>query len=198
MNAKHTALPLLAVVLGASFGCSSTTADRSASSEQSVTASQCATATPWQPWTPYSVGQLVTDGGGTYECIQGHTSEPGWNPAAVPALWQPVTCAGGGSSSSGSGSSGGGSSSSSGSGGSSGGGSGGSSSSGGGSSCDPSAWVYMGNDANACAGHLGESCGWTTNDEGQGYHCQTVSWGAGCEPGGATCPSGSGSGSSGG
>jgi Glycosyl hydrolases family 18 len=66
-----------------------------------------------------------------------------------------------------------------------------SSSSSGGGACDPSAWVYMGNDPNACAGHLGESCGWTTANEGQGYHCQTVSWGIGCEPGGTTCPGGS-------
>jgi hypothetical protein len=43
-------------------------------------------------------------------------------------------------------------------GGSSGGGSGGG---GGGGSCDPNAWVFMGNDPNACAGHVGESCGWT-------------------------------------
>ena len=49
----------------------------------------------------------------------------------------------------------------------------------------------MGTDANACAGHSGESCGWTSTDEGQGYHCQPVSWGTGCEPGGTTCPAGS-------
>jgi hypothetical protein len=62
----------------------------------------------------------------------------------------------------------------------------------GGTSCDPNAWVYMGNDPGACAGHLGESCGWTGTNEGQGYHCQAVSWGTGCEPGGATCPGGGG------
>jgi chitinase len=54
----------------------------------------------------------------------------------------------------------------------------------------------MGSDANACVGHVGESCGWTTTNEAQGYHCQTVSWGTGCEPGGATCPGGSSSSSS--
>jgi hypothetical protein len=63
------------------------------------------------------------------------------------------------------------------------GGGGGGAGGGSGSSCDPSAWIYMGNDANACVGHLGEPCGWTTDNEGQGYHCQTVSWGTGCEPG---------------
>jgi beta-glucanase (GH16 family) len=81
--------------------------------------------------------------------------------------------------------------------------SGGGSSSGGGSgsSCNPGAWVYMGNDANACNGNLGEPCGWTSTNEGQGYTCQTTSWGTGCEPGGAVCGGSSGgtsSGSSGG
>src|SRR5262249_16303995 len=66
-------------------------------------------------------------------------------------------------------------------------------SSSGGSACDPNAWVYMGSDPNACVGHLGESCGWTTTNQSQGYHCQTVSWGTGCEPGGTTCPGGSSS-----
>lgn len=60
------------------------------------------------------------------------------------------------------------------------------------STCDPSAWIYMGSDANACQGHAGESCGWTATNLNQGYHCQATSWGFGCEPGGATCPQGSG------
>jgi hypothetical protein len=51
----------------------------------------------------------------------------------------------------------------------------------------------MGTNPNACAGHIGESCGWTATNLGQNYHCQNVSWGVGCAPGGATC-SGSGSG----
>lgn len=59
--------------------------------------------------------------------------------------------------------------------------------------CDPNAWVYMGNDDNACNGLIGESCGWTTCNQGQGYHCAVTSWGTGCEPGGATCPNGTGS-----
>jgi hypothetical protein len=74
-----------------------------------------------------------------------------------------------------------------------------SSSSGGSSSCNPNAWVYMGTNANACAGNLGEPCGWTTDNEGQGYTCQTASWGPDCEPGGTVCPGGgSGASSSGG
>jgi extracellular elastinolytic metalloproteinase len=37
---------------------------------------------------PYAVGNLVTFQGATYRCIQAHTSQPDWTPAAVPALWQ--------------------------------------------------------------------------------------------------------------
>jgi hypothetical protein len=64
-------------------------------------------------------------------------------------------------------------------------------------SCNASAWVYMGDNASACEGHAGESCGWTSVDEGQGYHCQATSWGTGCEPGGQTCGGGGSSGSGG-
>jgi len=75
--------------------------------------------------------------------------------------------------------------------------SGGSTSGGGsGSSCNAGAWVYMGSNASACDGNLGESCGWTASNEGQGYTCQTTSWGTGCEPGGAVCGGSSGGGSS--
>lgn len=44
----------------------------------------------WQAWTHYNVGDEVTFNGVTYRCIQAHTSEPGWEPPNVPALWQPV------------------------------------------------------------------------------------------------------------
>lgn len=63
-----------------------------------------------------------------------------------------------------------------------------------GGTCDPSAWVYMGDNPSACEGRIGESCGWTSSNEGQGYHCQATSWGAGCEPGGQTCSGGGSSG----
>lgn len=59
-------------------------------------------------------------------------------------------------------------------------------------SCDASAWVQMSSNANACDGHVGESCGWTTTNGNQGYTCQTTSWGTGCEPGGTVCPGGTG------
>jgi streptogrisin C len=44
----------------------------------------------WQPNTAYNTGQQVAYGGRTYRCVQGHTSQPGWEPPNVPALWQPV------------------------------------------------------------------------------------------------------------
>jgi chitinase len=43
-----------------------------------------------QPWVAnhaYHVGDLVTYGGHTYRCIQAHTSQVGWEPPNVPALW---------------------------------------------------------------------------------------------------------------
>lgn len=40
---------------------------------------------------PYSLNALVTYQGHTYKCIQAHTSQPTWTPAAVPALWQMVS-----------------------------------------------------------------------------------------------------------
>ncbi len=53
-------------------------------------------------------------------------------------------------------------------------------------------------DANSCDGHVGESCGWTSTNEGQGYTCQTASSGTGCESGGTVCPGGGGGGGAGG
>jgi chitinase len=46
---------------------------------------------PWNPSTYYSVGSLVTYNGITYKCIQAHQAQLAWNPAIVPALWQPVS-----------------------------------------------------------------------------------------------------------
>jgi hypothetical protein len=44
-----------------------------------------------QAWNPngvaYKIGDLVTYNGHTYRCQQAHTSQAGWNPASVPALW---------------------------------------------------------------------------------------------------------------
>ncbi len=39
----------------------------------------------------YGVGDVVSYQNAEYRCIQAHTSQPGWDPAAVPALWQRLT-----------------------------------------------------------------------------------------------------------
>ena len=134
-----------------------------------VTAAQCDSAGAWSAWTAYAMGNVVSFEGSHYVCVQSHTSQPGWVPAAVPALWAPAQCLGDGSGNNDPDTGGGDS---------------------GGASCDSGAWVYMGDDPNGCAGHAGESCGWTATNLGQGYHCQNVSWGVGCSPGGDTCPGG--------
>lgn len=38
----------------------------------------------------YAVGDRVTYDGSTYEVLQAHTSQPGWTPTVVPALWTKV------------------------------------------------------------------------------------------------------------
>ncbi|MFI6318936.1 glycosyl hydrolase family 18 protein [Nonomuraea sp. NPDC050556] len=45
----------------------------------------------WAPWTAYTVGALVTYNGSDYEARQSHTSQPGWEPPNVPALWKAAT-----------------------------------------------------------------------------------------------------------
>lgn len=43
-------------------------------------------------WSPnaktYVVGDIVTFNGKSYECLQAHTSQAGWEPNVVPALWK--------------------------------------------------------------------------------------------------------------
>ncbi|GAA1334578.1 carbohydrate-binding protein [Saccharothrix algeriensis] len=43
--------------------------------------------TTWQPGVAYSIGTTVTYDGVGYRCLQGHTSQTGWDPPSVPALW---------------------------------------------------------------------------------------------------------------
>lgn len=48
-------------------------------------------ATPeWKPNTTVKPGERNTYQGATYEVIQGHTTQAGWEPPAVPALWKKV------------------------------------------------------------------------------------------------------------
>jgi len=46
------------------------------------------TMTEWAPGVPYSVGALVTFGGVTFRVRQAHTSQIGWEPPKVPALFE--------------------------------------------------------------------------------------------------------------
>ncbi len=45
----------------------------------------------WAPGVSYLVDQEVTYNGNTYKCLQDHTSQVGWDPVSVPALWQLVS-----------------------------------------------------------------------------------------------------------
>ncbi|MEU8617453.1 carbohydrate-binding protein [Streptomyces sp. NPDC048623] len=44
----------------------------------------------WAAGVAYRVGDRVTYGGLLYSCLQAHTSQTGWEPPNVPALWQAV------------------------------------------------------------------------------------------------------------
>ena len=45
----------------------------------------------WAPNTAYAIGSLVMYQNVEYRCIQAHTSQVGWEPPNVPALWSPVS-----------------------------------------------------------------------------------------------------------
>ena len=42
---------------------------------------------PWETGTKYAVGDRRRHDGKVYKCLQSHTSQVGWEPPAVPALW---------------------------------------------------------------------------------------------------------------
>lgn len=44
----------------------------------------------WSPDNAYYLGDRVRDGDSLYKCIQAHTSQSDWSPAATPALWVEV------------------------------------------------------------------------------------------------------------
>jgi len=50
-------------------------------------AAQPAAGADWRPGTAYQVGDVAADGGEFYMCRQAHTSQAGWEPRNVPALW---------------------------------------------------------------------------------------------------------------
>lgn len=41
----------------------------------------------WAYPVSYAIGAVVTYAGKTYRCRQAHTSQAGWTPPVVPALW---------------------------------------------------------------------------------------------------------------
>ncbi|MEV0595583.1 glycosyl hydrolase family 18 protein [Nonomuraea cavernae] len=78
-------LPLTAVVAAPTGAYGATT----------TTSAGSAVLAEWTAWTAYTAGTRVTYNGVEYECVQSHTSQPGWEPPVVPALWK-VTSGGGG------------------------------------------------------------------------------------------------------
>ena len=48
------------------------------------------TATTWTAGNSYKVGDIVTHKNIPYKCIQSHTAQPGWDPDATRALWEPL------------------------------------------------------------------------------------------------------------
>ena len=45
----------------------------------------------WEADTAYAAEQRIEHGGALYRCVQGHTSQSGWEPDAAPALWTAVS-----------------------------------------------------------------------------------------------------------
>ena len=64
--------------------------ETSAAPSTSPSASPTAKATEWKPYTDYAVGDLVTYQGVTYRVLEAHTSLPGWEPPALPNLFEKV------------------------------------------------------------------------------------------------------------
>lgn len=48
----------------------------------------------WASGTAYAAEQRVRYGGKLYRCVQGHTSQEGWEPDKTPALWTEVALPG--------------------------------------------------------------------------------------------------------
>lgn len=46
--------------------------------------------TEWVAGIAVAVGERFTYGGATWECVQAHTTQQGWEPDRVPSLWKKV------------------------------------------------------------------------------------------------------------
>ncbi|MDR8410789.1 fibronectin type III domain-containing protein [Nonomuraea sp. 3-1Str] len=88
MRFRRMFLALLAAVAMIGAGAATSVPAAGATAVPSTSA---AFAAQWQPNVSYAVGARVTYNGVDYECIQAHTSQVGWEPPIVPALWKPVS-----------------------------------------------------------------------------------------------------------
>ena len=46
---------------------------------------------PWRAGEAVEVGMMRSHGDQLYRCVQAHTTQAGWEPPSVPALWSPVS-----------------------------------------------------------------------------------------------------------
>jgi len=101
MSRKYSIIPgslLSLAFLAAAAGAGGCLGEASPEDEFDHLDSALCTAPNWAEDVAYSTGAVVNYGGKSYKCLQPHTSQPGWTPAAVPALWQETgTCSGSGS-----------------------------------------------------------------------------------------------------
>jgi chitinase len=99
LTARRAGLALLVSITAAAIGCLAEPGpDESGdSTESGLSAAQCAGAPAWAANKGYSTGALVQYQGSVYSCVQAHTSQAGWTPSAVPALWHLESCSGGSS-----------------------------------------------------------------------------------------------------
>ncbi len=100
LTARRTGLSLLVTFTLAAVGCLAEQgpddeSETGASDESGLSSAQCASAASWATDKAYAVGAIVKYQSKVYTCLQAHTSQAGWTPAAVPALWHEEACAGG-------------------------------------------------------------------------------------------------------
>ncbi|MFI6789181.1 carbohydrate-binding protein, partial [Nonomuraea sp. NPDC050383] len=84
-------LPLTAAVATPPGAQAALTPSSRTASSQTASAGTVAFLADWAPNVAYTAGTRVTYNGVTYECVQSHTSQTGWEPPNVPALWKIVT-----------------------------------------------------------------------------------------------------------
>jgi hypothetical protein len=68
-----------------------TTAAPTTAAPTTATPTTAPAATKWAAYTDYTAGQIVTYKGKNYKVLEDHTSLPGWEPPALPALFELVS-----------------------------------------------------------------------------------------------------------